>query len=143
MKRLAVKRLGASRQEGQILVMAVLLMAFLFVPLAVYLIDSGLVEAGYVQLGETLQVAAEDGASSLDVAAYRESGGRVVRLDPQAARLAVDRSLRASRLQGLESWTVAVDGDRVSVTGRMRVRLLVVGDATLTQTKRAGFVYGP
>jgi hypothetical protein len=130
------------QQEGQILVMALFVMAFLFVPLAVYVIDSGLVEASYVQFGETLQAAAEDGASSVDVAAVRQSGGQVLRLDPAEARVVVDRSLRSSQLPGLESWTVDVRGDSVTVTAHMRVRLLVLGTATLTQTKEASFAVG-
>jgi hypothetical protein len=130
------------QQEGQILVMALFVMAFLFVPLAVYVIDSGLVEASYVQFGETLQAAAEDGASSVDVAAVRQSGGQVLRLDPAEARVVVDRSLRSSQLPGLESWTVDVRGDSVIVTAHMRVRLLVLGTATLTQTKEASFAVG-
>ena len=130
------------QQEGQILVMALFVMAFLFVPLAVYVIDSGLVEASYVQFGETLQAAAEDGASSADVAALRQSGGQVVQLDPDQARLVVDRSLRSSQLPGLESWTVDVRGNSVAVTARMHVRLLVLGTATLTQTKEATFAVG-
>jgi len=129
-------------QSGQILVMAVLVLTFLFVPLAVYVIDSGLVEANYVQLGETLQAATEDGASSLDVAAFRQSGGQVVRLDHAEAQAVTDRSLRASQLPGLESWTISVSGDTVSVTAHMRVRLLVLGTATLTQTKGASFAFG-
>ena len=130
------------QQEGQILVMALFVMAFLFVPLAVYVIDSGLVEASYVQFGETLQAAAEDGASSVDVAALRQSGGQVVRLDPDQARLVVDRSLRSSQLPGLEGWTVDVRGDSVAVTARMQVRLLLLGTATLKQTKEATFAIG-
>ncbi len=130
------------QQEGQILVMALFVMAFLFVPLAVYVIDSGLVEASYVQFGETLQAAAEDGASSVDVAALRQSGGQVVQLDPADARVVVDRSLRSSQLPGLESWTVDVRGDSVTVTAHMRVGLLVLGTVTLTQTKEASFAVG-
>ena len=129
-------------QQGQILVMAVFVMTFLFVPLAVYVIDSGLVEASYVQLGETLQAAAEDGASSLDVGAFRQSSGQVVRLDPTEARAVADRSLRASQLPGLESWTISLSGNTVSVTAHMRVRLLVLGTVTLTQTKGASFAVG-
>ena len=106
------------------------------------MIDSGLVEASYVQFGETLQAAAEDSASSVDVAALRQSGGQVLRLDPAEARVVVDRSLRSSQLPGLESWTVDVRGDSVTVTAHMRVRLLVLGTATLTQTKEASFAVG-
>jgi hypothetical protein len=129
-------------QRGQILVMAVFVMTFLFVPLAVYVIDSGLVEASYVQLAETLQSAAEDGASSVDVAAFRQSGGQVVRLDPTEARAVANRSLRASQLPGLESWAIGINGNTVSVTAHVRVRLLVLGTATLTQTKGASFAVG-
>ena len=130
-------------QRGQVLVIAVVVMAFLFVPLAIYVIDSGLVEAAHVQTGETLQAAAEDGAQSLDVAAFRESGGQVVRLDPDAAKAAADRSLRASRLPGLESWTITVTGNTVTVTARVRVSLFALGAVTLTQSKGATFAVGP
>ncbi len=129
-------------QQGQVLIMAVFVMTFLFVPLAVYVIDSGLVEAAHVQAGETLQAAAEDGAQSLDVAAFRASGGQVVRLDPDQARATADRSLRASRLPGLESWTIDVSGNTVTVRARVRVSLLVLGAVTLTQAKGATFAVG-
>src|SRR2546430_207900 len=97
--------MGPRRQrgeEGQMLILAAMVMAFFFVPLAVYVIDSGLIEAGYLQLGETLQAAAEDGASSLDTEAYRQSGGQVVRLDAAGAEQITYQSLRASQLGGLE-----------------------------------------
>jgi hypothetical protein len=129
-------------QRGQVLVMAVFVMAFLFVPLAIYVIDSGLVEAAHVQTGETLEAAAEDGAQSLDVAAFRDSGGQVVRLDPDQARATADGSLRASRLPGLESWTVTVNGNTVTVAARVRVSLFILGSVTLTQSKGATFAVG-
>jgi hypothetical protein len=124
------------------MVLAVFVMAFLFVPLAVYVIDTGLVEAAHVQTSETLEAAAEDGAQSLDVAAFRESAGHVVRLDPTEARSVADQSLRASQLPGLESWTVNVNGNTVTVTARVGVNLLVLGAATLTQTRGASFAVG-
>jgi hypothetical protein len=129
-------------QRGQVLIMAVFVMAFLFVPLAIYVIDSGLVEAAHVQTGETLQAAAEDGAQSLDVAAFRDSGGQVVRLDPDQARATADSSLRASRLPGLESWTVTVNGNTVTVTARVRVSLFILGSVTLTQSRGVTFAVG-
>jgi ABC-type amino acid transport substrate-binding protein len=129
-------------QRGQILVMAVLVMTFLFVPLAIYLIDSGLVEAAYVQTGEALQAAAEDGAQSLDVTAFRQSGGQVVRLDPDQAKAVADRSLQASQLPGLETWTTTAGGNNVTVTAHVRVSLIVLGTATLTQTRAARFAVG-
>jgi hypothetical protein len=129
-------------QRGQVLIMAVFVMTFLFVPLAIYVIDSGLVEAAHVQTGETLQAAAEDGAQSLDVAAFRDSGGQVVRLDPDQAKATVDSSLRASRLPGLEGWTVTITGNTVTVTARVRVNLFALGAVTLTQSKGATFAVG-
>ena len=129
-------------QRGQVLVLAVFVMTFLFVPLSIYVNDSGLVEAAHVQTGETLQAAAEDGAQSLDVAAFRDSGGQVVRLDADQARATADSSLRASRLPGLESWTVGVTGNTVTITAHVRVILLVLGAVTLTQTKGATFAVG-
>jgi hypothetical protein len=133
---------GRRSQRGQVLVMAVFVMTFLFVPLAIYVIDSGLVEAAHVQAGETLQAAAEDGAQSLDVATFRDSGGQVVRLDPDQARATADSSLRASRLPGLESWKISVTGNTVTVTARVRVSLFVLGAVTLTQSKGASFAIG-
>jgi hypothetical protein len=130
------------QQQGQVLIMAVFVMTFLFVPLAIYVIDSGLVEAAHVQTAETLQAAAEDGAQSLDVAAFRDSGGQVVRLDPDQAKATADSSLRASRLPGLEGWTVTITGNTVTVTARVRVNLFVLGAVTLTQSKGATFAVG-
>jgi len=129
-------------QRGQVLVMAVFVMTFLFVPLAIYVIDSGLVEAAHVQTGETLQAAAEDGAQSLDVGAFRDSGGQIVRLDPDQARATADSSLRASRLPGLEGWKISVTGNTVTVTARVRVSLFVLGAVTLTQSRGATFAVG-
>src|SRR5260370_14044449 len=41
-------------QKGQVLVMSALVMAFLFLPLSVFVIDTALVDSSYAQLGETL-----------------------------------------------------------------------------------------
>lgn len=129
-------------QEGQILVLSAIVMALLFVPLCIFVIDTGLVEASYAQLGETLQASAEDGASTIDQAAYRSSDGRTVILDAGGSRTMVDRSMQASRLQGLESWQTTIAGDRVTVSGKVRVQLLVLGQATLMSSRSANFHYG-
>ena len=131
-----------SHQSGQILPMVAITMAFLFVPLCVYVIDTGLVEASYAQLGETLQAATEDGASMIDQAAFRESGGQRVVLDPVAAKTTSEHSLRASGLPGLESWTVTVRANTVTASAAVHVQLLVLGTATLHATRSASFVYG-
>ena len=129
-------------QEGQVLVMSALVMAFLFLPLSVFVIDTALVDSSYAQLGETLQASAEDGASSIDVAAYRSSNGQVVRLDPIEAKAVVNRSITAASLPGVESWTVTVSGPRVTVTATASVQLMVLGTATLTESRSAIFAYG-
>ena len=137
-----MKPLTSGRQEGQILVLSALVMAFLFLPLSVLVIDTGLVEAGYAQLGETLQASAEDGASTIDESAFRSSDGKTVLLDAAGARQMADRSMKVSQLQGLESWTVTVQGNTVSIQGKLRVKLIALGTATLTESRSATFVYG-
>ncbi len=129
-------------QEGQVLVMSALVMAFLFLPLSIFVIDTALVEAGYTQLGETLQASAEDGASTIDEAVYRSSNGKTVALDPVQAKVVADRSMRVSGVPGLDSWDVVVQGSRVTITGKLSLDLLVLGKATLTESRSATLAYG-
>jgi hypothetical protein len=131
-----------SAQNGQVLPMVAAVMAFLFVPLCVFVIDTGLVGATYAQLGETVQAAAEDGASMIDRDVFIQNGGQRVVLDQAAARTTAERSLRSSGLPGLESWSVATGTDSVTVSATVRLRLLVVGDARVRQTRSATFLYG-
>src|SRR5437867_13424233 len=105
-----------SGEKGQILVLAAVLLAFLFIPLSVFVIDTGLVEAGYAQLNETVHAAAEDGASMLNADLYRSSGGRSVELDPALARPVTDRAPAVSRSPGLICWQIEVQGTTVTVT---------------------------
>jgi hypothetical protein len=135
-----VTRLDA--QKGQVLVMSALVMAFLFLPLSVFVIDTALVESSYAQLGETLQASAEDGASSIDVAAYRSSNGQIVRLDTVQAKAVADASIKAAAVPGLRVWTVTVIGSRVTVTGTLSVQLMVLGTATLSESRSAMLAYG-
>jgi len=130
------------QQDGQILVLAAIVITFLFIPLAVFVIDTGLVEASYAQLTETVQAAAEDGASMLDEGLYRSSHGRVIELDVSSARHITNRALTVSRLPGLGPWQVDVRGTTVTVTAHMKVKLFVLGTATLTTTKSARLAYG-
>ena len=119
-----------------------MLLAFLFVPLGIFVIDTGLVEASYAQLNETAQAAAEDGASMLDTNLYRSSGGRSVALDPAQARQVSDRALTVSRLPGLNSWQITVRGSIVTVNANMTVQLFVLGRAQLRTAKSARLAYG-
>ena len=125
-------------ERGQVLVMAAAVLAFLFVPLCVFLVDTGLVEASYGQLGETLQASVEDGASQIDQQAFRRSGGQTAVLDQSAARQVCERSLQTSGLAGLEVVSIRT----TATTSTVHVRLLVVGTASVTQTRSAGFVLG-
>ncbi len=129
-------------ENGQILVLAAIVFTFLFIPLAVFVVDTGLVEASYAQLNETVQAAAEDGASMLDEGLYRSSHGRVIDLDPTLARRVTDQALTVSHLPGMGPWQVDVRGTTVTVTARLNVRLFVLGTATLTTTKSARLAYG-
>jgi hypothetical protein len=139
-----MKRIGCpARQKGQILILSAILMTFLFVPLAIFVVDTGLLQAGYAQLTETAQAAAEDGASMLNEDLYRTSHARSVELDPARARQTADQAFRVSRLPGLESWQVEVGGRTVTVTAKMSVRLFVLGKAALTTTRSAQLAYGP
>jgi hypothetical protein len=122
--------------------MSALVMAFLFLPLSVFVIDTALVESSYAQLGETLQASAEDGASSIDVAAYRSSNGQIVRLDNVQAKAVADASIKAAAVPGLRVWTVTVIGSRVTVTGTLSVQLMVLGTATLSESRSAMLAYG-
>lgn len=129
-------------EAGQVLVMAAAVLAFLFVPLAVLVVDTGLVEAAYAQLGETLQASVEDGASQVDQQVFRQSGGRRVVLDEVVAKQTCERSLQASGLPGLDAVRVTVTLTTVTARATLHVRLLVVGDASVTQARSASFVVG-
>jgi Flp pilus assembly protein TadG len=130
-------------QRGQILVLSALVMTFLFIPLAIFLIDTSLVESAYAQLGETLQASAEDGASMVDEGTLRSSNGQTVVLDPALARTTADRSMGASHLAGLVTWTSTATGQRITVTATVSVPLMVLGTARLTSSRSATFAYGP
>src|SRR5260370_257844 len=98
---IAMSGLTRNPQQGQILVLAAILMTFFFIPLAVLVVDTGLVESSYAQLNETVQAAAEDGASMLNEGLYRSTNGRIVQLDPVLAHQVTDQALLVSRLPGL------------------------------------------
>jgi hypothetical protein len=129
-------------ERGQILVMTAAVLAFLFVPVCVFLVDTGLVEASYAQLGETLQASVEDGASQIDQQAFRQSGGQQAMLDQAAAKQTCERSLETSGLPGLEVVSVTTTATTVTATATVHVRLLIVGSASVTQTRSASFVLG-
>ena len=130
------------RERGQILPMVAITLTLLSVPLSVFVIDSGLVMASYAQLGETLEASAEAGASMIDQTAFRQSGGHQVVLDPAAARATSGQSLTTSGMPGLDTWSVTIQGNTITVSATVRVRLFGMGAVDLHQTRSASFVYG-
>lgn len=132
---------GSNRQRGQVLLPGAILLAFFFGGLSIYVIDTRLVESGYEQLADTLQLAAEDGTAGIDLAALRVSDGRTLVLDHRAAAAIVNRSLGASRMPGLR-WSVSVGADTVTVSATARVQLFVLGAVDLKQTRSARLARG-
>jgi len=118
---------ACNRQQGQILVLAAILMTFFFIPLAVLVVDTGLVESSYAQLNETVQAAAEDGASMLNEGLYRSSNGRIVQLDPvlAAARCAHRKGRSAVSFGHRHVLVGAVEGHHVPAQEHVAVEVLL------------------
>ena len=109
---------GGDRGQAAVMIMGALLMVLAFVGLAV---DGALMFTARRYLQNVADSAALSGASALDEGAYRASTGLDVRLDPAAARRAVDRVLAASALPGGTVADVDVAPDRVTVRLRRPV----------------------
>ena len=71
--------------------------------------------------------AALAGASALDEQAFRDSGGATTRVDPSAARTAIDEVIRASSLPASTRVDVQVADDRVVVRIARPVRMEFLG----------------
>jgi uncharacterized membrane protein len=102
------------RERGQasVVLIGALLIGLAFVGLAV---DGARLFTARRDLQNVADSAALAGASAIDEAHFRTTGGREVRLEPVVARTAVDRVLAASDLPVSTEVEVSVDGDRVSV----------------------------
>jgi len=101
----------AQREEGQILVLTLIMMLGLLAVLGL-VADGGLVFARHRELQATADAAARAGAAQLDETVYRASNGRTAQLDPTLARQAARDYLRASAFDG----EVQVTADAGSVT---------------------------
>jgi Flp pilus assembly protein TadG len=103
-----------SRQTGQVSVVLVgaLVIGLGFTGLAV---DGARLFTARRDLQNVADSAALAGASAIDEAHFRESAGSEVRLDPTAARAAVERLLEASGLPAATQVDVEVEPDRVVV----------------------------
>jgi uncharacterized membrane protein len=103
-----------SRETGQasVVIVGALIICLAFTGLAV---DGARVFTARRDLQNVADSAALAGASAIDEAHFRDSAGSDVRLDPGAARSAVDRVLQASGLPIDTRVDVTVQPDRVTV----------------------------
>ena len=112
------------RGQASVLLIGVLMIGLMFVGLAV---DGARMFTSRRDLQNVADSAALAGASSLDEAQYRSSAGLEARLDPVAARRAVDDVLASSSLPASVRVEVAVSNDRVNVRIARPVRPLFLG----------------
>ena len=117
-------RSRGARGQASVLLIGILMIGLMFAGLAV---DGARMFTARRDLQNVADSAALAGASALDEAQYRESGGREVRLDPGAARRAVDGVLAASSLPSSVTVDVAVNDDQVVVRIARPVRPLFLG----------------
>lgn len=112
------------RGQASVLLIGVLLVGLMFAGLAV---DGARMFTARRDLQNVADSAALAGASSLDEGVYRSSAGLDVRLDPVAARRAVDDVLAQSSLPASVHVEVAVTDGRVEVRITRPVRPLFLG----------------
>ncbi len=110
--------------QASVLLIGVLMIGLMFVGLAV---DGARMFTARRDLQSVADSAALAGASSLDETQYRTSAGLDVRLDPVAARRAVDEVLAGSSLPASVRVDVEVTNDRVDVGIARPVRPLFLG----------------
>lgn len=105
---------AARRERGQasVLLVGALLVGLAFAGLA---IDGARLFTARRDLQNLADAAALAGASELDEAAYRATGGAVARLDPGAARAAAERNLAGSSLPAGTQVTIEATPERVVV----------------------------
>lgn len=116
--------IGSERGQASVLLIGVLMIGLMFVGLAV---DGARMFTARRDLQNVADSAALAGASSLDEAQYRSNAGLEARLEPVAARRAVDDVLASSSLPASVRVEVAVSNDRVNVRIARPVRPLFLG----------------
>jgi uncharacterized membrane protein len=112
------------RGQASALLVGVLLLGLLFVGFA---IDGARLFTARRDLQNVADSAALAGASAIDEATYRTSGGAEVRLDAQGARDAVDEVVQVASLPASTRVDVHVTADRVVVRIDRPVRMLFLG----------------
>src|SRR3954451_8906737 len=115
---------GDERGQASALLVGVLLLGLLFVGFA---FDGARLFTARRDLQNVADSAALAGASALDEAAFRDSGGAEVRVDPAAARVAIDEVVRVSSLPATTRVEVEVAPDRVVVRITRPVRMQFLG----------------
>ncbi len=112
------------RGQASAMLIGMLLLGLIAVGLAV---DGARLFTTRRDLQNVADSAALAGASALDEAVYRSSGGTNVVLDDGAARQAIEETLRASSLPASTQVDVRVDDAQVLVAVRRPVRPLFLG----------------
>jgi uncharacterized membrane protein len=107
-----LKDRAPQRGQASVVIIGALLIGLAFVGLAV---DGARLFTARRDLQNVADAAALAGASAIDEGHFRATDGAEVRLDPGAARTAVDRVLRASGVPVTAEVDVAVEPGRVSV----------------------------
>lgn len=116
------------RGQASVLLVGVLLIGLMVVGLAV---DGARLFTARRDLQNLADSAALAGASAIDDATYRATGGTEVRLDPAAVRAAVSDVLRASQAPTSLAVDVRVADDRVTMQLNRPVHPLFLGLAGL------------
>ena len=110
---------GGQREDGQILVLTVVMMLGLLAVLGL-VADGGLVFARHRELQAMADAAARAGAAQLDEAVYRSSNGRIAQLGPTRARQAARGYLQASGFAGQAEVSADPGSVTVALTQAMR-----------------------
>jgi hypothetical protein len=135
-----VKPRSGRAGQASIVLIGALLVGLAFAGLA---IDGARLFTARRDLQNLADSAALAGASAIDEGHFRETGGSEVRLDPAAARRAVDEVLEASGLPPSTRVDVAVGPDRVVVhldrpVGMTFLRIVGRAVETIGATASAG-----
>ena len=136
------RRSRAERGDEGIVTAFVVLFMLALLAMAGLVLDGGLALAAKIQAIDDAQAAARAGAQAIDVPLYRSTGQ--VTLDPTEAARGAERYLAQSGRTG----TVAVDGDRVTVTVRVTqptqiLSVVGIGAISVSGTGSATAEQGP
>jgi hypothetical protein len=133
------------RQSGQTLVVFTITMLFVFVGLVVLIGDAEVLMARYERASLTALIAAQTGASQVDLAALYNPAGAIFRLDPTAAQQQCQQAVRQQLPGAAVSCQVPPPYEEVTATVTDPVSLpipLFAPSVTVTVSRTAEAVFG-